>query len=66
MPAGDAHALAKKIVEVLDDPRRRRRMATRNLEKAKQYRREVLRERRIEFYQRVKEATEAWERACPR
>lgn len=38
------------------------RMASRNLQKAREYRCEVRHERRVEFYQRVKEAAEAWER----
>ena len=36
------------------------RMSARNLEKAKDYRNEVLQERRNEFYRYVREQTEAW------
>lgn len=60
VPPGDAVALARKIREVVTDPDRMARMSTRNLEKVKEYREEVLSERRIAFYQHVREATEAW------
>jgi len=60
VPPGDTAALARKIREVVTDPARMARMSARNLEKAQEYRNEVLHDRRVEFYQYVKRATEAW------
>ncbi len=60
VPPGDATALSGKICEVLGDPERLAKMAARNLEKARDYRDEVLRERRIAFYQYVKDKTDEW------
>lgn len=57
---GDVSALSKKIREVACDPLRMERMSARNLEKAKNYREEILRGRRIVFYQYVKQKTEEW------
>jgi len=57
---GDATALANKIREVVTNPERMARMSARNLEKAKDYRDEVLRERRNQFYSYVREMTEIW------
>jgi glycosyltransferase involved in cell wall biosynthesis len=50
---GDAAALAGKIHAVLTDPQRRAAMAARNLERARDYQVENLRERRIQLYQQV-------------
>jgi glycosyltransferase involved in cell wall biosynthesis len=60
VPPGDAVALANKIREVVTDRDRMVRMSARNLEKAKDYRDEVLCEQRNEFYRYVREMTEAW------
>jgi glycosyltransferase involved in cell wall biosynthesis len=60
VPPGNVLALAEKIREVVTDPERMVRMSARNLEKAKEYRDEVLRGRRIEFYRYLREKTEAW------
>lgn len=60
VPPGDVSALAEKLREVATDPVRRARMSARNLERAKEYREDVLSERRIKFYCHVKGATEAW------
>jgi glycosyltransferase involved in cell wall biosynthesis len=60
VPPGDVAALARKIREVVTDPKRMARMSARNLETARKYRKEVLIERRIAFYSHVKERTEAW------
>lgn len=60
VPPGDAVALASKIREVVTDPERMTRMSARNLETAKEYRDEVLREQRNEFYRYVREMTEVW------
>jgi glycosyltransferase involved in cell wall biosynthesis len=60
IPPGDVAALANKIREVVTNPERMARMSARNLEKAKDYRDEVLCDRRNEFYRYVREMTEAW------
>ena len=60
VPPGDVVALASKIREVVTDSERMARMSARNLETAKEYRDEVLRERRNQFYRYVREMTEAW------
>lgn len=57
---GDVVALASKIREVVTDPERMARMSTQNLEKAKEYREEVLYEQRNKFYRYLREKTEAW------
>jgi glycosyltransferase involved in cell wall biosynthesis len=59
---GDATALAHKIREVVIDPGRMARMSTRNLEKAREYRDDSLRARRVAFYQNVRNQTETWVR----
>lgn len=63
VPPGDVTALAHLIREVVTNPERMARMSARNLEKAKDYTEEVLRERRIAFYRYVRERTEAWLKA---
>ena len=63
VPPGDVAALAVKITEVVTDPERMAWMSARNLEKAKAYREEVLRERRLAFYRHVRETTETWVKA---
>ena len=60
VPPGDVIALARKIREVVTNSERMARMSARNLEKAQEYREEVLRERWIAFYRYVRERTEAW------
>jgi len=60
VPAGDVAALAMKIREVVSDNQRMENMSIRNLEKAKNYRNEVLRDRRNTFYRYLKEKTQAW------
>jgi glycosyltransferase involved in cell wall biosynthesis len=57
---GDVVALANKIREVVTNPEYMARMSSRNLEKAKDYREKILRERRIAFYRYVREKTEEW------
>jgi glycosyltransferase involved in cell wall biosynthesis len=57
---GDVDALASKIREVVTDPERMARMSARNLEKAREYRDELLREKRIAFYRYVRQQTESW------
>jgi glycosyltransferase involved in cell wall biosynthesis len=60
VPTGDVESLAAKIREVVSDPPRMIRMSTRNTEKAKEYREDVLRGRRTEFYRCLREKTEEW------
>jgi glycosyltransferase involved in cell wall biosynthesis len=54
VPAGDADALARKILEVAGAPQRLKQMAARNLEKAKQFSPELLREARPAFLRHVR------------
>jgi glycosyltransferase involved in cell wall biosynthesis len=63
VPPGDASALARKIREVMTDPARMRRMSGRNFQVATEYREELLRERRIAFYDYVRERTRTWSTA---
>jgi glycosyltransferase involved in cell wall biosynthesis len=58
VPPGDPAALARKVREVLGDRQRMARMSARNLAKADAYREDVLRKRRVEFYQYLKDVTE--------
>jgi L-malate glycosyltransferase len=60
VPPGDVAALANKIREVVTDPERMAQMSARNLDKAKEFKNELLREQRITFYRYVREQTEAW------
>ncbi|WP_414577517.1 glycosyltransferase [Anabaena sp. CCY 9402-a] len=57
---GDANGLAQKIREVVTNPERMAKMSARNLQKAKEYKSEVLYEQRIDFYRYVREQTELW------
>lgn len=63
VPPGNVAALVHKIREVVTNPKRMARMSARNLEKAKEYREEGIRERRLAFYCYVREMTEAWLKA---
>jgi glycosyltransferase involved in cell wall biosynthesis len=60
VPPGDAQALADKIIEVLRNPDRMRSMSARNLEKAKEYQKDILDKSRREFYLHLRNQTEAW------
>lgn len=60
VPPGDAGALARKIREVVGDSGRMARMSARNLDKARQYGEDLLRERRVAFYYHIKACTKAW------
>jgi glycosyltransferase involved in cell wall biosynthesis len=60
VPPGDVPALASKITEVLQQPERMQQMSARNLIKAGEYKDEVLNDRRREFYQFLRNRTEAW------
>jgi glycosyltransferase involved in cell wall biosynthesis len=57
---GDREALSKKICEVVLSPERMTEMSRRSLEVAREYKKEILRARRVKFYQAVREQTEAW------
>ncbi|UKO97600.1 glycosyltransferase family 4 protein [Nostoc sp. UHCC 0870] len=57
---GDANGLAQKIREVVTNPERMAKMSARNLQKAKEYKSELLYEQRIAFYRYVREQTELW------
>lgn len=57
---GDDQALAQKIKEVVTNPERMNAMSARNLAKAREYREEILSEKRNSFYRYVKEKTEEW------
>ena len=63
VPAGDADALAAKILEVLGDPERLARLSAEHLKKAREYHAEFLRPRRQAFYRTVQEATSNWQRS---
>jgi glycosyltransferase involved in cell wall biosynthesis len=60
VPPGDLSALASKITQVLQQPVRMQQMSARNVIKAGEYRDEVLSDRRREFYQFLKDRTQAW------
>jgi glycosyltransferase involved in cell wall biosynthesis len=60
VPIGDAPALARRIVDVLTNPSLRDELAAENLAKAREYREETLRARRVDLYAHVKAATVAW------
>ncbi|MDP2210286.1 MAG: glycosyltransferase [Candidatus Aquicultor sp.] len=57
VPSGDAGALADKIREMITDQKRMVDASNRNLDKASEYREELLQKKRIEFYRYVEEAT---------
>ena len=60
VPPGDAPALAAKIREVVASPERMASMSSRNLTRASEYSDDVLRPRRISFYQRLRADTYRW------
>ena len=60
VPVGDAEALAAKIAEFLGDPARMVVTSTRNLGRAREYRAELLEERRTRFYRALRRSTDAW------
>ncbi|WP_193198740.1 glycosyltransferase family 4 protein [Nostoc sp. MG11] len=62
--AGDAVALAHKIREVVTNPERMALMSARNLNKAKEYKREVLKEQQVAFYRYARENTQEWLKAA--
>ena len=60
----DAAALTRKILEVARTPGRMPGMSARNLETAREYREELLREVRNKFYRGLRDRTEAWLRSA--
>lgn len=66
VPPNDVQGLAGKIHEFVKSPELRTRMSLLNLEAAAEYTEDHLRERRVGFYQHVRDFTEAWhmQRAC--
>lgn len=62
VPPDNAWALADKIICVAMEPARRTRMSVRNLEKSRQFRREIMIERKREFCRYVREISES---RCP-
>ena len=60
VPAGNAVALAQKIMEVARDPIRLAGMSRRNLAHSKQYHESLLRQSRIQFYEYVRAKTAEW------
>jgi glycosyltransferase involved in cell wall biosynthesis len=58
--AGDPAGLANKIKEVISRPERLSNMSKRNLDRAQEYRPEVLEKRRVEFYRFLRLDTERW------
>jgi glycosyltransferase involved in cell wall biosynthesis len=59
-PPGDVVALAGQVCSAVGDVFRLRRMSARNLLKAREYRLDVLRTCRREFYFQLKEITQKW------
>ena len=62
VPSGDVAALAAKIREVVTRPERMSQMSARNLETARGYVEEVLRQQRNAFYRYVEAQTLEWQR----
>ncbi len=60
VPPDNPEALASLIAEVLANPERRLAMSARNLATVQEYHSDVLRKRRIEFYQALRSRTEEW------
>ncbi|MBD2165281.1 glycosyltransferase family 4 protein [Calothrix membranacea FACHB-236] len=57
---GNALVLADKICEVIEDPNRMAEMSARNLQKARNYREQLLQTRRTNLYRYLREKTENW------
>jgi glycosyltransferase involved in cell wall biosynthesis len=64
VPPNDVAALTRKILEVARTPGRMSNMSARNLETAREYREELLREVRNTFYGGLRDRTEAWLRSA--
>lgn len=61
VPPGSVKALADKIYAVVTSPQRMNCMSVRNLETAHQYSAEKLRQKRIQFYEFVKQTNLEWQ-----
>jgi len=61
VPSEDYVGLANKIREVISNPERLSRMSRRNLERAQEFRPEVLEKRRTEFYRSLRQRTATWQ-----
>jgi glycosyltransferase involved in cell wall biosynthesis len=59
-PPNSPQALAAKIREVLADPFRMNNMSARNVQRAKDFLEDALHERRVAFYQSIRDQTEDW------
>jgi glycosyltransferase involved in cell wall biosynthesis len=64
VPPGDARALSSKILSVLSDAERLRRMSALNLVRAGDYRDSVSSAKRQEFLERLHEMTREWQERC--
>jgi glycosyltransferase involved in cell wall biosynthesis len=60
VPPGNVQALANKIREIVTDPARLAQMSHHHLHQAQHYREGILQQRRVAFYQHLRDATEAW------
>ena len=60
VPPNDPNVLANKIVELVRDPARMTRLSRRNLQVAAGFTSDVLRTRRIKFYEHLSGLTDAW------
>jgi glycosyltransferase involved in cell wall biosynthesis len=60
VPPGNVDLLASLIEDVCINPKRMERMAMRNLAKAAEYRDDVLRSRRNDFYRHIRQETAKW------
>jgi glycosyltransferase involved in cell wall biosynthesis len=61
VPPGNAAALAGRISALIDDSEKRLGMSRQNLEKAQEYRRDILERRRTELYRALRQRTEEWQ-----
>jgi glycosyltransferase involved in cell wall biosynthesis len=62
-PPGDAHLLAEKVREVLSSPERLAVMSEHSLLQAQRYHQTQLHQRRLTFYQHVKDVTLRWQKS---
>ena len=60
MPPNDPAALGRRIEEVLGDPERMATMSAQNLATAQEYRSAVLQQRRVAFYEVLRNRTAEW------
>jgi glycosyltransferase involved in cell wall biosynthesis len=60
VPADDVQALARKLAEILSSVFRLEKMSARNLQKAQEFRPELLEKKRTEFYRFLRDLTEDW------